>query len=110
MRRRFGVVTLLASKTADRKFVKGYCPMLVFSLQYDFGKQEFWKHNFPMAEDILDRRMVKRGNEAVCQVLIKWTGIDVVQGYKLLGISCLKCNMFLSFPFLRSRMFFTEGY
>ncbi|PHU22063.1 hypothetical protein BC332_07170 [Capsicum chinense] len=79
MRRIFGVVTLLAPKTDDRKFVKGYCPVLFCSLQYDFIKNEFWKHNYPMADDILDRRMVKRGNEDVCQVLIKWTGIDVVQ-------------------------------
>lgn len=30
----------------------------------------------PMPEAILSRRLVKRGNKVVCQVLVKWTGID----------------------------------
>lgn len=32
---------------------------------------------YPMPEAILHRRLVKRGNKTVCQVLVKWTGIDV---------------------------------
>lgn len=31
----------------------------------------------PLPEAILDRRMVKKGNKATTQVLIKWTDIDV---------------------------------
>lgn len=29
----------------------------------------------PLPEVVLDRRMVKRGNNGVCQVLVKWVGI-----------------------------------
>lgn len=34
---------------------------------------------FPEPESVLDRRMVKRGNKAVGQVLIKWTDLDAAQ-------------------------------
>lgn len=30
----------------------------------------------PLPESILERRMVKKGNKVVCQVLVKWTGMD----------------------------------
>ncbi|XP_075085206.1 uncharacterized protein LOC142168430 [Nicotiana tabacum] len=33
----------------------------------------------PLHEQVLARRMVKRGNKVVVQVLVKWTGIDVYQ-------------------------------
>jgi len=48
MRRRLNAVTLLVPKASDRKFVeiglKTIAPVLVFYLQYDFVKHEFWKH------------------------------------------------------------------
>ncbi|KAH0652806.1 hypothetical protein KY289_030484 [Solanum tuberosum] len=33
----------------------------------------------PLPEDILERRMIKTGNKAVCQVLVKLLGIDLAQ-------------------------------
>lgn len=33
----------------------------------------------PMPEGVLDRRLVKRGNKVVVQVLVKWTAIDFSQ-------------------------------
>lgn len=33
----------------------------------------------PSPESILERRMVKKGNKAVCQVLVQWTGLDASQ-------------------------------
>ncbi|XP_075087528.1 uncharacterized protein LOC142169554 [Nicotiana tabacum] len=32
-----------------------------------------------LSESVLERRMVKRGNKVVCQVLVKWTCIDIAQ-------------------------------
>lgn len=48
VRRRLNVVTLLVLKAVDRKFVdvglKNIALVLVFSLQYDCVKHEFWKY------------------------------------------------------------------
>jgi len=33
----------------------------------------------PLLKLILERRLVKRGNKVVCQVLVKWTDIDASQ-------------------------------
>ncbi|KAH0747437.1 hypothetical protein KY285_009094 [Solanum tuberosum] len=33
----------------------------------------------PNPESILERRMVKKGNKAMCQVLVQWSGLDVSQ-------------------------------
>ncbi|XP_059310691.1 uncharacterized protein LOC132062058 [Lycium ferocissimum] len=33
----------------------------------------------PLPEAVLERRMVKRGNRVVCQILVKWLGIDAGQ-------------------------------
>ncbi|KAH0691202.1 hypothetical protein KY290_019433 [Solanum tuberosum] len=33
----------------------------------------------PLPEAILERRLIKRGNKVVCQVLVKWLGIDTAQ-------------------------------
>ncbi|KAG5575051.1 hypothetical protein H5410_055185 [Solanum commersonii] len=50
MRNRLNVITLLVLKAADRKFtdigLKNTAHVLVFSLQYDFVKHEFWMHKF----------------------------------------------------------------
>ncbi|KAG5612147.1 hypothetical protein H5410_023428 [Solanum commersonii] len=50
MRNRLNVITLLVLKAADRKFtdigLKNTTHMLVFSLQYDLVKHEFWMHKF----------------------------------------------------------------
>lgn len=33
----------------------------------------------PIPESILERRMVKKGNKVVCQVLVKWSGSNASQ-------------------------------
>lgn len=33
----------------------------------------------PEPEGILSRRLVKKGNKAACQVLVKWSGVDAAQ-------------------------------
>lgn len=32
--------------------------------------------NCPIFESVLERRMVKKGNKAMCQVLVQWCGLD----------------------------------
>lgn len=49
----------------------------------------------PTPEAILERRLVKKGNRAVGQVLVKWSGVDA-------SFSCI--------PSLRTRIFFCERY